>query len=245
MTSFESIVKFKGSLQQWLLDSNLHSSIQLLINNAGILATTSRITSEGYDQMFTTNYFGAFCMTKVLLPLLESSPTPSRVVNVTSFTHRSVWSMQVDRRAIKFLSKSKRYPFAEIYEYSKLCLLLFSYELHRRACVMDNCHKLSVVAVDPGAVKTEIMRELPWGISHIAFISLKALGLLQTPEDAVGSILDASLALPVSSGEYFFGGKGRTLASSPLSYNSKISRDLWDTSNDLFRELQEALETPD
>ncbi|RAL55009.1 hypothetical protein DM860_013705 [Cuscuta australis] len=100
-------------------------------------------------------------------------------------------------------------------------------------------------AVDPGAVKTEIMRELPWGISHIAFISLKALGLLQTPEDAVGSILDASLALPVSSGEYFFGGKGRTLASSPLSYNSKISRDLWDTSNDLFRELQEALETPD
>ncbi|VFQ81046.1 unnamed protein product [Cuscuta campestris] len=145
MTSFESIVKFKRSLKQWLLDSNLHPSIQLLINNAGILATTSRITSEGYDQMFTTNYFGAFCMTKVLLPLLESSPTPSRVVNVTSFTHRSVWSMQVDRRAIKSLSKSKRYPFAEIYEYSKLCLLLFSYELHRRAYVMDNCHKLSVV----------------------------------------------------------------------------------------------------
>lgn len=40
-------------------------------------------------RMLATNYFGAFCLTKVLLPLLENSPVPSRVVNVTSFTHRN------------------------------------------------------------------------------------------------------------------------------------------------------------
>ncbi|KAI3845672.1 hypothetical protein MKX03_006652 [Papaver bracteatum] len=49
-TSFESILKFKSSLQQWLLDSDMHPSIQLLVNNAGILATSRRFTSEGYDQ---------------------------------------------------------------------------------------------------------------------------------------------------------------------------------------------------
>ncbi|KAL2494586.1 Uncharacterized protein Fot_38343 [Forsythia ovata] len=198
ITSFESILKFKSSLQQWLLDSNMHSSVQLLINNAGILATSRRLTSEGYDQMITSNYIGAFCLTEVLLPLLENSLVPSRVVNVTSFTHWSVRSMLVDRGTMKCFSKSKCYPFAHIYEYSKLCLLLFSYELHRQVGQMEKSHKLSVVAVDPGAVKTNIMREIPSGISQMSYIVLKILGLLQSPENAVCSILDAALAPPVS-----------------------------------------------
>lgn len=50
LSSFHSILKFKGSLEQWLADSNMHSSIQLLINNAGILATSCRLTTEGCDQ---------------------------------------------------------------------------------------------------------------------------------------------------------------------------------------------------
>lgn len=50
LSSFQSVLKFKELLQQWLLDSNMHSSIQLLINNAGILATSSRLTAEGYDK---------------------------------------------------------------------------------------------------------------------------------------------------------------------------------------------------
>ena len=50
LSSFQSILQFKDSLQQWLSDSQMHCSIQLLINNAGILAASSRVTSEGYDQ---------------------------------------------------------------------------------------------------------------------------------------------------------------------------------------------------
>ncbi|KAL2475071.1 NAD(P)-binding Rossmann-fold superfamily protein [Abeliophyllum distichum] len=241
ITSFESILKFKSSLQQWLLDSNMHSSVQLLINNAGILATSRRLTSEGYDEMITSNYIGAFCLTKVLLPLLENSPSPSRVVNVTSFTHWSVQSMQVDRGTMKCFSKSKCYPFARIYEYSKLCLLLFSYELHRQVGQMEKSHKLSVVAVDPGAVKTNIMREIPSSISQMSYIVLKILGLLQSPENAVCSILDAALAPPEISGVYFFGGNGRTLNSSALSYDVRLSTDLWDTSCNLFREFHLAV----
>ncbi|CAA3029450.1 dehydrogenase/reductase SDR family member on chromosome X isoform X1 [Olea europaea var. sylvestris] len=240
ITSFESILKFKCSLQQWLLDSNMHSSIQLLINNAGILATSCRLTSEGYDKMIATNYIGAFCLTKVLLSLLENSIVPSRVVNVTSFTHWTVRSMQVDRGTMKCFSKSKCYPFAHIYEYSKLCLLLFSYELHRQVAQTEKSHKLSVVAVDPGAVKTNIMREIPSGISQLSYIVLKFLGLLQSPENAVCSILDAALASPEISGVYFFGGNGRTLNSSALSYDVGLSKDLWDTSCNLFRELHRA-----
>ncbi|KAL8101321.1 hypothetical protein AgCh_033268 [Apium graveolens] len=50
LSSFGSILKFKAALQQWLLNSDFHCSIQILINNAGILATSYRCTSEGHDQ---------------------------------------------------------------------------------------------------------------------------------------------------------------------------------------------------
>lgn len=51
---------------------------------------------------------------------------------------------------------------------------------------------------DPGAVKTNIMREIPSHISQIALLSLRILGILQSPDIGVRSILDAALAPPVS-----------------------------------------------
>lgn len=50
LSSFQSVLKFKDSLEQWLLESDLHSSIQILVNNAGIMATSSRPTIEGFDR---------------------------------------------------------------------------------------------------------------------------------------------------------------------------------------------------
>ncbi|KAM4079213.1 hypothetical protein ACB094_09G100200 [Castanea mollissima] len=243
MSSFQSIFNFKGSLQQWLLDSNRHPSVQLLINNAGILATSYRLTAEGYDQMMATNYIGAFCLTKLLLPLLRNSPVPSRIVNVTSFTHRNVFNMQVDKETVSgnCFSRTKSYPCSRIYENSKLCLLLFSYELHRQLSLMEKSHRVSVIAVDPGVVETKIMRELPSCLSCVAFTVLKLLSLLQSPERGIRSILDAALAPPDISGVYLFGGKGRTINSSALSHNSKLARELWTTSCDLFLQSQLAV----
>ncbi|XP_058074227.1 uncharacterized protein LOC131222976 isoform X5 [Magnolia sinica] len=208
LSSFQSMLSFKSSLEQWLLDTNLHPSVQLLINNAGILATSCRFTAEGYDQMVETNYIGAFALTNLLLPMLKNSSTPSRIVNVTSFTHRCV------------------------------CLLLFSYELHRQLFLMDPSHHISVMAADPGAVKTAIMREVPRHVSQLAFTVLKSLGILQSPENGVDSIIDAALAPREASGQYFFGGKGRTMKSSPLSYDAKLAEKLWASSCELLREAQ-------
>ncbi|KAG4157447.1 hypothetical protein ERO13_D02G062900v2 [Gossypium hirsutum] len=238
LASFQSILEFKSSLQQWLLDCKLHCSLQLLINNAGILATSSRTTPEGYDQMMGTNYIGPFCLTKLLLPLLKRSPVPSRIVNVTSFTHRSVFDVQVDKESVygtRFL-RSEQYPFARLYEYSKLFLILFSYELHRQLGLMDQPYHVSVNAADPGSVKTNIMREVPSCLSSLAFQVLKSSGLLQSPKNGVSSLIDAALAPPEASGVYFFGGKGRTVDSSVLSHNTKLAKELWDISDNLFME---------
>ncbi|KAF8028103.1 hypothetical protein BT93_E0879 [Corymbia citriodora subsp. variegata] len=197
ISSIQSILQFRCSLEQWLLESHMHASVQLLINNAGILATSCRITAEGFDEMMATNYMGAFFLTKHLLPLLRNSPVPSRIVNVTSFTHRSIYSTKFDKESVigKSSFRMKQYPCARIYAYSKLCLLLFSYELHRRLHSESSSH-VSVVAVDPGVVKTSIMREVPPYLSHTAFAVLTAMGLLDSPEGAVHSILDAALAPP-------------------------------------------------
>ncbi|XP_027329164.1 dehydrogenase/reductase SDR family member on chromosome X-like isoform X1 [Abrus precatorius] len=199
LSSIESIIKFKMSLRQWLLDSDLHCSVQILINNAGILATSPRATAEGFDQMIGTNYIGAFLLTKLLLPLLENSPVSSKVVNVTSFTHRAVSDVQVNESTVsgkKFL-RSKQYPCAHIYEYSKLCLLLFSNELHRHICLLGKSHQIFVTVADPGIVQTNIMREVPAILSCLAFFILKRLRLLQSPECGVDSIIDAALAPPL------------------------------------------------
>ncbi|XP_048320189.2 uncharacterized protein LOC107409164 isoform X2 [Ziziphus jujuba] len=240
VSSFQSILKFKVDLERWFLDSNMHSSVQLLINNAGILATSPRLTAEGYDEMMGTNYIGPFCLTKLLLPLLENSPVPSRIVNITSFTHRSVLNMQVNEDIVsgKSFLRSKHYPFGRIYEYSKLCLLLFSYELHRKLGLLDESRHVSTIAVDPGAVNTNIMREVPSFVSQMALTVLKLLGLLQSPENGVNSILDAALAPAETSGVYFFGGKGRIINSSALSYNATLAQQLWSVSSNLFSPSQ-------
>ncbi|KHG03870.1 Dehydrogenase/reductase SDR family member on chromosome X [Gossypium arboreum] len=223
LASFQSILEFKSSLQQWLLDCKLHCSLQLLINNAGILATSSRTTPEGYDQMMGTNYIGPFCLTKLLLPLLKRSPVPSRIVDKESVS------------GTRFL-RSEQYPFARLYEYSKLFLILFSYELHRQLGLMDQPYHVSVNAADPGSVRTNIMREVPSCLSSLAFQVLKSLGLLQSPKNGVSSLIDAALAPPEASGVYFFGGKGRTVDSSVLSHNTKLAKELWDISDNLFME---------
>ncbi|KAL3026206.1 hypothetical protein AAZX31_04G218300 [Glycine max] len=236
LSSIESVVKFKMSLQQWLLDSDLHCSIQILINNAGILATSPRVTAEGYDQMIGTNYIGAFALTKLLLPLLESSPVSSKIVNVSSFTHRAVTDVQVDEGTVsgKRFFRSIQYPCAHIYEYSKLCLILFSYELHRQLCLMGKSHQIFVTVADPGVVQTNLMQEVPAILSWLALYVLKRLQLLQSPDCGVDSIIDAALAPPGTSGAYFFGGKGRTLNPSPLSRNAKLARELWESTSKLL-----------
>ncbi|KAK8465325.1 hypothetical protein PHAVU_009G054600 [Phaseolus vulgaris] len=236
LSSIESIIKFKISLRQWLLDSDLHCSLQLLINNAGILATSHRVTAEGYDQMIGTNYIGAFALTKLLLPLLESSPVSSKIVNVTSFTHRAVTDVQVDEGTVsgKRFLRSIQYPYAHIYEYSKLCLILFTRELHRQLCLMGKSHQIFVNVADPGVVQTNLMREVPTILSCLALRVLKFLRLLEFPKSGVDSIIDAALAPPGTSGAYYFGGKGRTINPSELSHNAKLARQLWESTSKLL-----------
>ncbi|KAG2238793.1 hypothetical protein Bca52824_091964 [Brassica carinata] len=239
MSSFSSIFVFEESLKRWLSDKKLHPSIQLLVNNAGIMAVASRPLINGYDRMMVTNYIGPFTMTKLLLPLLKNSSVPSRVVNVASFSHRyaSIGKLDKDYVTGEHFTTFDQYPHAHVYEYSKLCLLLFTYELHRRLRLKDDTHHVSVIAAEPGLVKTNLLREFPKYASASAFLFFKVIGLLQTPDEGAESSVDAALAPPETSGVYYFGGKGRTIKSSKASRDPKLGKELWETSCELFKEL--------
>ncbi|RHN51496.1 putative NAD(P)-binding domain-containing protein [Medicago truncatula] len=118
--------------------------------------------------MIGKNYIGQFVMTKLLLPLIERSHVSSKIVNVTSFTHRIV------------------------------CLLLFSYELHRQLCQIGKSHQIFVNVADPEVVQTNIMREVPAKLSSVTFFILKRLHLLESSECGNDSIIDVALTPSVS-----------------------------------------------
>ena len=153
----------RGSLEVWQLDlsdlgsvrtfasawSSAHTSgLDLLINNAGIMAIPRRTSADGHEMQFATNHLGHFALTGLLLPALVAIPH-SRVVNVASSAHRMA-------RRINFedLMGEKSYSKWGAYGQSKLANLLFTSELQRRLAAND----LSVTAsaAHPGYAATNL-----------------------------------------------------------------------------------------
>jgi NAD(P)-dependent dehydrogenase (short-subunit alcohol dehydrogenase family) len=104
-----------------------YDSLDLLVNNAGIMAPPYRQTSDGFELQIGTNHLGHFALTAQVMPLLAKAPQP-RVVTVSSFMHKSVRAIsKADLRA------ANDYRKWDAYGKSKLANLLFMLELDRRA----------------------------------------------------------------------------------------------------------------
>ncbi|KAL3693369.1 hypothetical protein R1sor_007020 [Riccia sorocarpa] len=238
LSSFRSILSFTTAVKN-ALESRGSRGLQLLVNNAGILAGSQRYTDAGFDSMIATNYLGPYLLTRQLLPIFHNGSPQARIVNVSSFTHRFVTAGLVDEEHLaqgslaNFPLGKDRYSLAQVYENSKLCMLLFTYELHRHLYANSDSSKISVIAADPGVVRTNIMRELPSPLVSLAHFVLRVLRLLQDPFEGSSAVVDAALAPEGLSGEYFFGGNGRTIKSSAVSYDKNLSEQLWTSSNSL------------
>jgi NAD(P)-dependent dehydrogenase (short-subunit alcohol dehydrogenase family) len=102
--------------------------LDLLVNNAGVMATPYRQTTDGFELQLGTNHLGHFALTARLLPLLLKAPS-SRVVTVSSFMHKTVRNVT----ATDFRQPAQGYSKWIAYGRSKLANLLFMLELDRRA----------------------------------------------------------------------------------------------------------------
>jgi NAD(P)-dependent dehydrogenase (short-subunit alcohol dehydrogenase family) len=127
--------------------------INLLINNAGIMAPPTRnATSDGFELQFGSNYLGHFALTAGLLPLLRKAGS-SRVTHMSSGVNR------MGRINFDDLQWERQYPAYRAYAQSKLANLMFALELNRRSHeygwgILSN-------AAHPGATRTNLQSTGP------------------------------------------------------------------------------------
>lgn len=122
--------------------------LDLLINNAGVMAIPRRLSADGFEMQLATNHLGHFALTGLLLPALVAVPN-SRVVTVSSSAHRMV-------RGINFtdINSERTYRSWGAYGQSKLANLLFTAELQRRLSAADLSVK--AMAAHAGYAATEL-----------------------------------------------------------------------------------------
>ncbi len=118
--------------------------IDVLINNAGIMAVPRGRTADGFELQFGTNHLGHFVLTYLLLPQVTD-----RVVIVASGAHRMG---RIDRTDLNW--ERKRYSRWLAYGQSKLANLLFMLELQRRLDASEST--VRALAVHPGWAATNL-----------------------------------------------------------------------------------------
>ena len=123
---------------------NWDGDIDVLVNNAGVMATPLERTAEGFELQFGTNHLGHFALTNLLLERITG-----RVVSVSSYVHR-FGRMQFD----DLNWERKRYHPWRAYGQSKLANLLFTTELQRR--LDDAGSKVIATAAHPGYAATNL-----------------------------------------------------------------------------------------
>jgi NAD(P)-dependent dehydrogenase (short-subunit alcohol dehydrogenase family) len=142
LTSLSSVKSFA----EWF--TARHDRLQMLINNAGVMATPFERTADGFELQFGTNHLGHFLLTNLLTPLLLAG-APSRVVNLSSGGHKGSDIIWDDPNY-----ESRPYDKFEAYGQSKTANILFSVELDRR--LRDR--GVRSYAVHPGMIATELGR---------------------------------------------------------------------------------------
>lgn len=122
--------------------------IDLLINNAGVMACPQMETADGFEMQFGTNHIGHFALTKALLPLVKKG-SAKRIVNLSSRAHH-IDGVHLDD--VNF--ESREYDPWASYGQSKTANVLFSLALDKRLDDID------VFAVHPGGIQTNLGRHL-------------------------------------------------------------------------------------
>jgi NAD(P)-dependent dehydrogenase (short-subunit alcohol dehydrogenase family) len=199
-----------------------HERLHVLVNNAGAVHASRKVTAEGLEMTFAVNHLSYFLLTLLLLPLLEASGTPgwrARIVNVSSRAHRRA------RLDLDDLQLEKRSYGHYLFQYAntKLMNILFTYELARRLegkAVTANC-------LHPGVVATGFGRN-DRGLLHLG-IRIAARFMLTPEKGADTSIyLASSPEVEGVSGRYF--DRRRPVPSSRASTDVAAQRRLWDLS---------------
>lgn len=207
-----------------------YDTLSILVNNAGIMNTPFRLTSDGFESQFGCNHLGHFALTGLLLPRLLNTPS-SRVVTVSSLVAHGA--------AIRFdnLDGSKGYSGWKFYGQSKLANMMFARELNNKL-VRHQLDTMSI-ACHPGFSNTNLMS---FGSGKRANPLLRMISNLASQPADMGALpsLYSATSLNISGGEYIGpdgrGGKKGYPKLDPIIdklYQPNTSQKLWEVSEQL------------
>jgi NAD(P)-dependent dehydrogenase (short-subunit alcohol dehydrogenase family) len=232
LSEFDSVREFGEHLRQHYGKA----SLDLLVNNAGIMALPKRTTnSQGLELQITTNYFGPFLLTALLFPLMKEKEG-SRIVTVSSTTSRSARlefdNLQSERRYVPHGGVTN---WGGAYTQSKLADLIFAFELHRRLSAANS--PIASIAAHPGYALTDLGRSVSPG-----FRLLMKLGRSRFQSAEAGSLplLFAATSPNARKGGYYGpDGRGEAKGNPTAAFEPAVTKDvtvgrrLWDESERL------------
>ncbi|XP_024934976.1 short-chain dehydrogenase TIC 32, chloroplastic isoform X2 [Ziziphus jujuba] len=220
------------SVRKFAADYNsLRLPLNILINNAGIMATPFTLSKDKIELQFATNHLGHFLLTNLLLETMKKTASESnkegRIVNVSSRRHKISYP-----EGIRFdkLNEQSGYNGFSAYGQSKLANVLHANELARQ--LKEEGVNLTANSLHPGAIPTNLLR-------HNSFIGgiVNTFGKLVTKNIQQGAATTCYVALhsqvKAVSGSYF--ADSNIAEASAQANDVELARKLWDFSFDLIK----------
>lgn len=209
-----------------------NTTLDVLLNNAGIMTTPYFTTKDGFEGQIGTNHLGHFALTGLLMDCLKATPN-SRVVTVSSLAHKQG---KIDFNNLLF-EGGKGYTPMKAYGRSKLANLLFTYELQRRL-EAKRINTLALAA-HPGVSNTNLFQHLEK--SFIIKVVNPLLSLIKQPQE-MGALPEIRAAVePEAKGGNYYGPDGFmemkgypvTVQSNKASHDAIVAKRLWEWSEKL------------
>ncbi len=218
-SGLREVRKFADQFQQH------YQQLHLLVNNAGIMMSPYKVTEDGFENQFATNYLGHFALTDLLLPTLTKTPN-ARVVTLSSISYK--WS------GIEFddLQARKKYSKKKAYGQSKRACLMFAFELQRRLSAQG--YDSISIAAHPGLAKTNLDQYYPALIRPLGNL------FLQPATKGALPVLYAAMDKNLEGGEFIgpdgfqqIRGYPSKVEADEYAHDKKVAERLWSESEQM------------
>ena len=221
--------------------SERHETLDLLVNNAGVMGPPYTITPNTLELQFDANHVGHFLLTSLLMDRLDQ-PHETRIINVSSLAGK--WEgaeIKFDNLNFEGIYHQGREFMGlkgmDAYSQSKLANILFTMELKDRLEVAGK--NIKALMVHPGASNTDLSRNMSARIRFLAPILVKFMNV-STPAEGAAPTLMAALKADVNSGEFYAptGKEERTGPAGlvdlpPQAHDKAVAEKLWALSEEL------------